>query len=164
MNGLDIVLSICLIISFFIGWKLRALHLLGFVVSLAVAIFCANHLSAHFVDYFRDMSEAARHTFAWIAVFVFFVVVILLFFSIAFKNFETSSWQWLDHLLGACIGIAIMFCILASALTMLNFWAPKHYSRMTRSSILTKPLLRYAQPCLIKISQKLPQLKQAIPE
>ncbi len=162
MNSLDVVIIIALIFSFFLGWKLRALHLLGMLLSLVVGIWAANH----YHHYAQGLVAALGPTFtpmaAWLLTFLAAAIAVSLVVTVVAKTFDLIRLQWLDRLLGAGLSMVFMLGLLSILLIMINVMAQANHWVIMDKSLLAKPLLNITKPLLQKKLKQYPSTRQVV--
>ncbi|MCD4813365.1 CvpA family protein [bacterium] len=160
MNYLDIFIIICLAISFFFGWKLRAISLFGMVISLIAGIWVGNHFHPHLIGLYRDLPAAVGHTLAWVTAFLAAAITLSIAFGLISKIFEVIRLQWLDHLLGAALAITLMLGMLIISMTVIDNLAKNYHWKVIKNSTLAPFLVKTARPYIQQGLEKFPRWKQ----
>lgn len=163
MNILDFIIAGCLLLAFFVGWKLKALNLLGMTLSLLAGIWLANHFHTSFLGLYHNFPAVLRHSLAWITVFLAVAVTISILFTMLAKAFEIVRLQWLDHLLGAVLALVVMLGLLMIAATVTDTASRLYGWKIVERSRLAPALVHTARPLIQKGLHRFPRLKQSLP-
>ncbi len=159
MNILDFIIAGCFLLAFFVGWKLKALNLLGMTLSLLAGIWLANHFHTSLLGLYRDFPAVLRHSLAWITAFLAIAVTISILFTMLAKAFEIIRLQWLDHLLGAVLALVVMLGLLMIAATVMDTVSRWYGWKIVERSRLAPALVQTARPLIQKGLHQFPRLK-----
>ncbi len=162
MNILDIIILIALTFSFFLGWKLRAIHLLGMILSLAVGIWAANHYHHYWLGLFKSLSPPLGQAAAWFLTFLAAAIVVSIGVTLLAKTFDLIRLQWLDRLLGAAMSMLFTLGLLSILLVMTNILAQANHWTLVDKSLFAKPLLNITRPLLQKKLHQYPSTRQVV--
>jgi uncharacterized membrane protein required for colicin V production len=160
MHYLDIVFLAIALAGFFLGWRLRAMQLLGIVLSLTLGVWLANQFSVHLQGMYIRVSEPGRSLLAWVSVFLGATVIIAIITSLLAHTFQSIHLEWLDHALGGffalLFGLAIFMIFvhagagLSSAFRMEMLKKSKITSKVYT---LTVPLFHFGEQHSTQIKQ-----------
>ncbi|MEW6515678.1 MAG: CvpA family protein [candidate division FCPU426 bacterium] len=155
MNVLDLLILILLLLATLLGWKFRALNLLGLAVSLAAGIWTANHFQGQLADLYRHFSPLLGGTLAWLTVFSAVAIILAVFFSLLARSIDHIQMAWLDRVLGALLALVVMSGLLLVGVTMLDNYARPLGSKVVENSRLAPPLLKIGRPFIPRLEKSL---------
>lgn len=162
MNFLDILIIAGITVGFFIGWKLRAISLLGIVVSLLAGIWVANHFHPQLIALYRDLPPAVGRILAWLTVFIATAVIISILVGLVSKMFEIINLQWLDRLLGAMLTVTVVLGLSVVSLTVVDHLAKTYRWLIIEHSTLAPLLLKVSRPLIQQGVEKIPGLQRNV--
>jgi uncharacterized membrane protein required for colicin V production len=162
MNVLDLLMLILLLLAVLLGWKFRALNLLGLTVSLAAGIWAANHFQGQLAELYRHFSPLLGGTLAWLTLFSAVAILMAVFFSSLARSVDHIQMAWLDRFLGALLALVVMLGLLLVGVTMLDNFARPLGSKIVENSRLAPPLLKTARPFIRLGMDAVPQLDKTL--
>jgi uncharacterized membrane protein required for colicin V production len=162
VNLPDILIGICLVLSFFLGWKLRAIRLIGILVVVAAGIWMANHFYEQFYEVFPPMAPETSRLLAWFLLFIVTVVTLMLLGSLVLQAAEISGLLWLDHLLGAALTTLVAAVLIAAFLMSMNTLAKPPSWTVQKKSVLAPMLIKTAGPLVDASRKGLPWLQKRL--
>lgn len=162
MNILDLIIIVTLSIAFLLGWKIRAIHLLGMVASLFLGIWIANHYHIQLLSLYQGLPPAINVTLAWLTTFLIAVISISIIFSFVAKTFEFIRLKWLDRLLGAALSLVFILVVVIISLLVINTMAKTFQWKIIDHSVLAKSLLQTVQPFIQNRFHHYPKLKNIL--
>ncbi len=162
MNLLDIILIVSLALGFLLGWKLRAIHLTGMALSLIAGILIANHYYPQLLGSFRQFPLPVSRILSWLVLFLVTAVTISILGGLLSKAFEVIRLKWLDHLLGAALGIGFILGLLIIGLTALEHLSRIYRWQIVQRSTLSAPLLQATRPLTRQCLTAFPKLRRAL--
>ncbi len=162
MNVLDLLMMILLLLAVLLGWKFRALNLLGLTVSLAAGIWTANHFQGQLADLYRHVSPLLGGPLAWLTLFAAVAILMAVFFSSLAKSIDHIQLAWLDRGVGALLAFLVMLGLLLAGVTMLDNFARPLGSKIVEKSRLAPPLLKIARPFIRQGLDAVPQLEKTL--
>lgn len=162
MNALDLLMMVLLLLAVLLGWKLRALNLLGLVVSLSAGIWAANHFQGQLAELYRHFSPLLGGTLAWLTLFSAVAILMAVFFSSLAKSVDHIQLAWLDRCLGALLALVVMAGLLLVGVTMLENFAKPLGSKVVENSRLAPPLLKIGRPIIRQGLDAVPRLEKTL--
>ncbi len=162
MHLLDIIIIICLASGFLLGWKLRAIHLTGMALSLIVGVLIANHYYTQLLGSFRQFPLPVGRILSWLVLFLITAITISILGSLISRAFEVIRLKWLDHLVGAALGIGLILGLLIIGLTALEHLARIYRWQIIQRSTLSAPLLKATRPLTRQCLTAFPKLRRAL--
>jgi uncharacterized membrane protein required for colicin V production len=120
-NPVDLVVIVILVVGFVWGFSSGFIHMVLSLAAIIVGIFIAGKLTPLIINYF--VSEKYG-TFGYILIFV--LIFILVYFIIKKLTYliedmiEFLELEWLDSLLGGCLGLLQFFILMGLFINLLR--------------------------------------------
>lgn len=160
MNLLDLIIIVSISLAFLLGWKLRAIHLIGMFFALFLSIGIANRYHEQMLSFFHRLPPAINLPIAWLATFLISIIAISILVTFISKTFELIRLKWLDRLLGAGLAVAFTSTLLIIFLLVINILAQTFDWKIVDQSVFAKPLLKSIQPMIKKRMYNYPKMKK----
>ncbi len=162
MNIVDVMVVLLLLLSLFLGWKMRGTRLSAVIGAILLGAWSANHFQPRLLEGFQE--HVAPQTAAFLAWFTPFLITSILVFILGMMiavAFEAAQLKWLDHLSGATLAGTLMLALMAFGLNFLQT-VETGMRTSVQKAIVTKPLLQTAQPILQAGEKYWPSLEKAL--
>ena len=146
MNALDIAIIIIIFINLYLGWKLRAINMLGMLASLVLGVFAANKFHPQFQEMFSHLPEVAGTLLAWLTVFLITAITITILNNFLSKAFEIIRLRWLDSLIGALFSLILTLFFLSILLNFINNFTHVFHWQIAKKSYLINLIIEITDP------------------
>jgi membrane protein required for colicin V production len=125
MNYIDIIIGIVLLIALVFGWRQGLVRQLFGLLALFLGVYCAYRFSgftAHYLHRWFAVSEAATGCAAFALTFVVVLVCVVLVGRIADKFIKMIAFGFVNHLLGAVLGVCKTALILGVCIVIVDMF------------------------------------------
>ncbi|MDR0729216.1 MAG: CvpA family protein [Prevotellaceae bacterium] len=125
MNYIDIIITILLLISIFMGWRQGFIRQLFGLLALLFGLFCAyrfSHFTAHYISDWFKVSESVTNGVAFAVTFIIVLLAVILAGRFADKISSMVAFAFFNRLLGAILSLLKAVLIISVLLLILNIF------------------------------------------